>query len=342
MRHFSKRVQPSRLGASQRYFTGICWAYISFIVVWFCLRLTWFDREWWLALLNTVALDLFIPLPILLFLVVVWRQWRLLAGLAIPAVLFLALYGRLLLPQITLSLSGPDEQITVMSFNLLATNQQFGRISSYIHEVNPDIIGVQEIAPRHFGRIQQELSDYQYVEFRRGTERHTVGIFSRFPILSTESLANPVDRGLQAVLDVDGRPLAAIVSHLEPYGKSLFPFKDFVADVKLRYRHRLAEVKQLRLDSQNPDMPTVLMCDCNMTDTSQTYARLRSALVDSFPEAGWGFGFTYAPRLRGWSVPIKRIDYVWHSKGLRATNAVVGDGPGSDHKPVIATLEFTG
>ena len=343
MWHPSKLIPPSRLRQSRLYFSSICWVYITFIVSWFCLRLLWFDREWWLALLNTVALDLFIPLPILLLGVLLWRQWRLLAGLAIPAVLFLALYGRLLLPPTVWSWQSSDVQIKVMSFNLLVSNQRFGLISSYIHEVNPDIIGVQEIAPRSFWRMKQELSDYPYVEFQRGNDRHTVGLFSRFPITSTQYLPNPpVERGLRAVLDVNGKPLVAIVSHLEPYGKSLFPFREFVADVKSRYRLRWHEVKQLRQESKNPDMPTILMCDCNMTDTSQTYAQLSSSLTDSFPEAGWGFGFTYAPKLRRWSFPIKRIDYVWHSKGLRATKAIVGEGPGSDHRPVIAYLEFTG
>jgi hypothetical protein len=31
------------------------WMYISAIAVWFGLRLVFFDRFWWLALLNTLA-----------------------------------------------------------------------------------------------------------------------------------------------------------------------------------------------------------------------------------------------------------------------------------------------
>lgn len=42
-------------------------AYVLLIALWLLLRQAWFDQFWWLALLNTYALALFLPLvPLLL------------------------------------------------------------------------------------------------------------------------------------------------------------------------------------------------------------------------------------------------------------------------------------
>jgi endonuclease/exonuclease/phosphatase (EEP) superfamily protein YafD len=38
--------------------------------------------------------------------------------------------------------------------------------------------------------------------------------------------------------------------------------------------------------------------------------------------------------------PLVRIDYIWHSAGLRALQAWQGPAIGSDHLPLQAILEF--
>jgi len=38
--------------------------------------------------------------------------------------------------------------------------------------------------------------------------------------------------------------------------------------------------------------------------------------------------------------PTQRIDYIWHSAGLAAGTAEVGQAGGSDHLPVVARLSF--
>jgi endonuclease/exonuclease/phosphatase (EEP) superfamily protein YafD len=82
--------------------------------------------------------------------------------------------------------------------------------------------------------------------------------------------------------------------------------------------------------------PALLLCDCNLTDTSQAYAQLAAFLVDSFREAGWGFGhssFGRRPPFLG-----QRLDYIWHSDRLTAIEARVGPDGGSDHRPVVVKL----
>jgi endonuclease/exonuclease/phosphatase (EEP) superfamily protein YafD len=82
--------------------------------------------------------------------------------------------------------------------------------------------------------------------------------------------------------------------------------------------------------------PALLLCDCNLTDTSQAYARLATFMADSFREAGWGFGHSSFSRRPPFQA--QRLDYVWHSDQLAALEAAVGPDGGSDHRPVIARL----
>jgi endonuclease/exonuclease/phosphatase (EEP) superfamily protein YafD len=65
-------------------------------------------------------------------------------------------------------------------------------------------------------------------------------------------------------------------------------------------------------------------------------------LRDSYQEVGWGFGHTYptTPQSFGISVPLLRIDYVFHSAELVALRARVGPDGGSDHLPVVADLSI--
>lgn len=78
--------------------------YTLLVVVWLALRNAFFDGLWWLALLNTFALALFLPLATLLPLALWQRLYWLLAALAVPLIAFAWLYGSLLLPGSALAL----------------------------------------------------------------------------------------------------------------------------------------------------------------------------------------------------------------------------------------------
>jgi vancomycin resistance protein VanJ len=315
------------------------WLYIGLIVLWFCLRVVFFDQIWWLALLNTIAFYLFIPLALLLPLAIWLRGRRLLLGLAIPTILFIGLFSKLLLPAFSTPTLVPQQAFTAMSFNLLWSNENYDQIAKTVQTANPDIVGLQEVRPSNIKALTAALPNYPYSAFRQTDLFHTVGIVSRFPIVSVVPLPNPpIERGLQVVLDVNGKLLSAIVAHLAPNNMPLFPFDEFVKQTRERYARRAGEVEHLKQVIEKRNYPTIVVCDCNMTDTSQTYAQLRSILTDSFAEVGWGLGHTI--RVEAFSFPIQRIDYAWHTDDLQAVKAYVGDNGGSDHHSMIATMQF--
>src|SRR3954452_2164923 len=103
-------------------FSHLGWVYIGLIALWLVLPAIFFDQIWWLALLNTFAIYLFVPLPPLLLAGLWQRRWVLVCGLALPTAAFFALFGALVLPKPT-SVPASPATITVMTFNVLTSNK---------------------------------------------------------------------------------------------------------------------------------------------------------------------------------------------------------------------------
>ena len=286
------------------------WSYIGSMLVWFGLRLVFFDSFWWLALLNTLAFYLFLPLVMLLPLALWHRRWALLFGLLAPCALFVALFGPLLLPAFKPPLLvGNGPSIKMMSFNALWSNHDYPKIGEMIRAVQPDLIGLQEVRSADVTALANALGgQYPYHAVHPVDSFHTVGLLSRFPIESLITLPNPpLERGIQAVVRFQDRPLSILVVHLAPNNMPLQPLSEFVAVTKDRYTQRAAEVAHLEQSIRLRTLPTIVMCDCNMTDTSETYARLRAVIGDSFQERGWGFGHTL--RVAALPFPAQRVDW---------------------------------
>jgi vancomycin resistance protein VanJ len=81
-----------------------------------------------------------------------------------------------------------------------------------------------------------------------------------------------------------------------------------------------------------------VLCDCNLTDTSQAYPQMAQGLSDSFAQVGWGFGHTFQGE--EWKFPLQRLDYIWHTDRLNAIDAYVGKDGGSDHLPILANFDY--
>jgi endonuclease/exonuclease/phosphatase (EEP) superfamily protein YafD len=315
--------------------------YVGFVIIWALERLLFFDKFWPFALLNTIAPYLFIPLPILLLIATWRRQWSALMKLSIPTLFFVVLFGRLFSPPLPqTSQTSTQPTLTVMSFNVLFKNKDYEAIASTIQAALPDLIGLQEMTDDVAQALSHALEkDYPYHTLDTPEEESTVALLSRFPIDQWQRFRlPPLDKALQAVINVNGQRIQFFVVHHTP--KQFFerPNAEFMPMVKERYARRANEIAQLRTTIAKIDEPVLLFCDCNLTDTSEAHAQFSTFLVDSFGEAGWGFGNTFQPPVV--SMPIQRIDYVWHSEEWIALEAFVGQDGHSDHLPIVAKLGF--
>lgn len=318
-----------------KFFSNFAWLYVFLFSGWILLRFLFFDSLWWLALINTVALYVFIPLIIFIPFALLCRYWRLFIALCFPLGLFIGLYGSFFLP--SLSTPAPQNQPTIkaMTFNMLFNNDDFDLISRMIAENQPDIIGLQEVRSQTVPILKKRFAkDYPYSAFHPVELSHNVGILSRFPIDKFITLpAPPIERAIQVTLRLNnGNPLEAIVAHLTPS----YPLNEFLESADYWYKSRAAEVAYLNNIAKQYDEPMIVMCDCNFTDTSETYSQMQNAMIDTFHQAGWGFGHTF----QGKFFPVGRIDYIWHTQDIKTVEAYVGREAGSDHLPMIAKLQL--
>ena len=92
--------------------------------------------------------------------------------------------------------------------------------------------------------------------------------------------------------------------------------------------------------SKNCKAPTVIAGDFNLVPDGRIYQRHWGDLQNAFSAAGFGFGYT-----RWTTLPLglrygARIDHILCDQGMTATDAIVAPTVGSDHLPVIASLEI--
>jgi vancomycin resistance protein VanJ len=315
--------------------------YTAAILLWLLGRFLLSDRLWWLALLNTYSLYLFLPLPFLLLLALFKKLRPLLLPLFIPLVAFLFQYGDLFWP--TLQPKPSVTIVTVTSFNVLYSNDNYDALANTIRATSADIIGLQEASLHHQEALNERLApnNYPYQHFNADYRYGDAAILSRYPIEQVTTFPFPPrELILHATVNVDGRRLHVFVAHLMPTGG--MALEGLGPRVTENFGLRAAEIEMLREQMANLDAPAILLCDCNLTPPADTYRTLNTFLTDSFREAGWGLGHTgipvrpYLPNLY-----LSRIDYIWHSAGLTATRATVGSAGGSDHLPITAQLYFT-
>lgn len=170
-----------------------------------------------------------------------------------------------------------------------------------------------------------------------------VAILSRFPIEETVTFALPGDRsGVRAAIQVnETRIQVASVDGI--HNPSLTaPLREREAIATQHYAQKTEEVERIQQELQQTGDPFLLLCDCNLVDTSQSYQQFSSFAKDSFREAGWGFGHTKLVQIGTLSAAVgQQLDFIWHSDQLRAiATTVQPDNGGSDHLPIVAKLQL--
>jgi endonuclease/exonuclease/phosphatase family metal-dependent hydrolase len=85
------------------------------------------------------------------------------------------------------------------------------------------------------------------------------------------------------------------------------------------------------------ELPVVLCGDLNDVPESRTLVRLKDRFMDAWESAGAGESRTHSS-----AIPSKRIDYILirRGSGIRVLKAWTIDSRASDHRPVVADLEW--
>lgn len=299
------------------------------------------ERWPWIALANNFLAWWALGGVIAAAIALLARRRGILVSLQLPVIMaFLVLYGGRLLPHdaaATAADSANGMQFSAATFNIIASQSDPDRVIEAIVALDADIVGLEEVGPRHSAQIERELAEmYPYQVHYPKLPVHGVSLLSRYPIV-TEELFLPLPDSmnyLRAEVNIDGEPLTVYVVHPSPPTHVTLPFS-YNSD------HRDTAITILHDEYlAHENGPVIVLGDFNMSDLSDPYRVMNANFDDAFATAGQGLGFTFPANRPMVAMPrLLRIDYVWYNDHVAALDARVGGDSGtSDHMPVVADL----
>lgn len=240
--------------------------------------------------------------------------------------------------------------LRVMSYNIhsgfgVDGTMDLEAIAQVIEDSQAEVVGLQELSrgqlisgvADQLSFLQQRLG-FDYVEFY-GTTDPTFGnaILSRHPIREvTEAylpqVGTPLRRGyLGAVIELGADQLLFVSTHLQHINDKDVHDQDPEGDLYPVHHEQIEGI----LTEWGGVEPAILVGDFNARPGWRQLEELLAAgWIDSWAEAGSGEGFTSNA-----ANPQHRIDYVFHTPDLVASDAGVIQSRASDHFPVVVDIQ---
>jgi vancomycin resistance protein VanJ len=264
-----------------------------------------------------------------------------------PMLILCAQFAWLALPRAQAGHAG--QPLRVASYNLLGRGPGIEEVIGIIEQIDADVIALQEVSETAAAAFDKQLSArYPYRALHPDPGSVIVGqaVLSKYPIVEDDYWRSGLGQ-MRVLLNVDGRPVALFNVH---------PSVPFFSDGPIPYdgRRRNATIQDV-LDRVSRERGAVVVAgDFNMTPESVTYASISRHLRDAWRAVGSGPGFTWpatwdrpdypmeSSLLLLLRAPIARIDYIWHNDVFAPREMQVWpSGAGSDHRPIVATLNLT-
>ena len=315
-------------------------------------------KAWFFTLFGL----LFIPAGLLAALFFIWALFRrsrmtgLLIIILLPAVFLLGKYYQFKAPK-------PEREPTlkVVSYNVgLFAHGDMGdqrlvladSIASFLRSTEADIICLQEFhLPNALNldawfrtRFPGYRVDYYVLTGESGHAGNVT--LSRRPVLYKGKLDFDKSTNLALYTDIqlDSTVLRFYNCHFESYNISFSGIvkaighktDEMVEDTGRKMRRSITQrpqqVEAVMRDIEECPVRSVVLGDFNDNPLSYTLHRLSRGRLDTFVQAGKGFGATFRSL---W--PLLRIDYILYPRDLQAVSYEVPKIKYSDHYPVIAT-----
>lgn len=283
---------------------------------------------WWLDVVANFRAQ-FVVVLALLGLVVLMSKWRKIGyGILGVAAVNLAVVLPLFIGSPAQAVAGA-QTVSVLSFNLLSTNESYSAVIEYIETVDPDLVLLHEASrPWEVAMESAELG-YEIVRPRsddlifgtlalvRGTDISAVSYgFAAAAARAVELTFTPPNWS---------QPLAVLATHpLAPTDRERARLRDAQLDFAAEW-------------AVGRSGPVVVVGDFNATPWSWPFRSLlaNGDLINS--QRGFGLQPSFSSRSNLlFRVPI---DHVVHSSELQVTHRQLGPDLGSDHFPLLVDLQ---
>ncbi len=262
------------------------------------------------------------------------------SGLILVLVLLAAVVFKWVTWETAVSTPAPGSPVRVLVYNLHNGINPWGQldleaIAQTIESENPDVIALQEVSRGWIVNGSADMLqwlgqrlDMPYVWGPTESGNWGNAVFSRYPIITSEVHALPTEelllhRGfIWTEIDTGTAvPLNLINTH----------YHQLDEDSAIRVQQTEA-----LLDFWNGRAHTLLMGDLNATPDTPEMQLLRDAgFTDAIDAAGITPGYTYSS-----TDPNRRLDYIWYTADISASEVVINPSTASDHLGVAATVEI--
>jgi endonuclease/exonuclease/phosphatase (EEP) superfamily protein YafD len=311
-----------------RWLTVIGWIVtVPLALVAFMRIVAWDDLEPF-AVLNAVTFLIYLPVWVVALVTLLGRRFLLagLAGLVVVAQIFF------MLPELTAAQALPDWTKTAPTIRLLDANVYYVNpsMAGYAKEIRtfkPQLVTMEEAEPVDVTQLQRSgaLVHLPY--------HYDVDTGKSFFMASAYPLSDEKD------LFFDGYPLIIEATMTLPSG----PQRVWMVHTTAPYPSTFAMWNgQLNfiastLKARGPDK-LLMMGDFNATWNSRGFRRiLGEGMQDAAAARGHPFEMTWS-QTKPPLPPLVRIDHVLTGAGVAVTQIRTGDGPGSDHRDLMATV----
>jgi endonuclease/exonuclease/phosphatase (EEP) superfamily protein YafD len=310
---------------------AICWVIVIALAIVALFRIVAWDDLEPFAVLNALTAFVYLPAWVVLVVAAVGRR-AFLAGAALLVVLAQIAF---LYPELSAAQPVPTWAATAPSLRLLDANVYQGNPSmagyaGEIEAVRPQLVTMEEASPVDVAQLARAgaLADLPYLlEIKRyGSTAFFVA--SHYPLSDNNVVYFSAGLPLivQTTLELPSGPQPLWVVHvIAPLSVSFSQWKGELALVDRLLRSR-------------GSAGLLVVGDFNATWGNKGFrAILDTGLTDGAAARGRAFDMTWS-QTKPIVPPLVRIDHVLTGPGLTVSQIRTGNGPGSDHRDLIATV----
>jgi vancomycin resistance protein VanJ len=262
-----------------------------------------------------------LAIPVLLVLALVRRSATALIAIVLPTVVWLNLFGGLLLSDKT----GTGGDLTVATHNVNADNPDPSGTARDVAASGADVVALEELTASAVPTYEKALaSTYKY-----HSVEGTVGLWSKYPMTGIKAVDIKLGwtRAMRATVATPEGQIAVYVAHLPSVRVKL------EAGFTARQRDTSADALGEAIAAE-PLKRKILLGDLNGTMNDRSLNAVTAQMRSTQGAAGSGFGFSWPA-----SFPMARIDQIM-VQGVEPVTSWTLPKTGSDHLPIAARVNL--
>jgi endonuclease/exonuclease/phosphatase (EEP) superfamily protein YafD len=306
------------------------WIVVILLATLAAFRLFFWDDLEPFAVLNCVTAFVYIPAWIVLVLAAVSRRFL----LAACALVIVTAQIAFLLPELTAAHPVPAwttvaPTLHLFDANVYNENRSMAGYAREISAVRPQLLTMEESGPSDVAQLNRAgaLGGLPYRFEVKRADPFAFFVASRYPLAGTR------------VVNLYGRPLVVETTLELPAGPQPVWVVHTIAPLPVSFRQwngQLLAIGRL-LRSRGP-ADLLIVGDFNATWNNRGFRGILDAgVTDGAAARGKVFDMTWS-QTKLFLPPLVRIDHVLTGPGLAVTQIRTDNGPGSDHRDLIATV----